>query len=83
MNEDISKRNGVTPIQEKRRKHRSLWLSHVLRAAEKSVEKIAYVFEVSAKRPRGRSKQRWTNTLSNDLKIVGLHPDQAYKRSKW
>ncbi|EYC32407.1 hypothetical protein Y032_0003g1555 [Ancylostoma ceylanicum] len=82
-NEDIRKRYGLAPIQEKMREQRLRWLGHVLRASEQSVEKIAYEFEVSGKRPRGRPKQRWTDTLRNDLKIVSLHPDQAHERSKW
>ncbi|EYC40844.1 hypothetical protein Y032_0594g424 [Ancylostoma ceylanicum] len=82
-NEDIRKRYGLAPIQEKMREQRLRWLGHVLRASEQSAEKIAYEFEVSGKRPRGRPKQRWTDTLRNDLKIVSLHPDQAHERSKW
>ncbi|EYC09238.1 hypothetical protein Y032_0061g3226 [Ancylostoma ceylanicum] len=52
-NEDIRKRYGVAPIQEKMCEQRLRWLSHVLRALEQSVEQIAYDFEVSGKRPRG------------------------------
>ncbi|KIH59697.1 hypothetical protein ANCDUO_10060 [Ancylostoma duodenale] len=56
---------------------------HVLRATKQSVEKIAHEFGVPGKRPRGRPTQRWADTLHKDLRIVGLHPDQAHERSKW
>ncbi|EYC39215.1 hypothetical protein Y032_0668g1344 [Ancylostoma ceylanicum] len=64
QNEDVRKRHGVAPIQEKMREQRLRWLGHVLGATEQSVEKIAYEFEVSGKRHRGRPKQRWTDTLA-------------------
>ncbi|EYC33031.1 hypothetical protein Y032_0002g568 [Ancylostoma ceylanicum] len=69
-NEDIRKRYGVAPIQEKMGEQRLRWLGHVLRASEQSVEKIAYEFEVSGKRPRGRPKQRWIAGMSG-LSVSG------------
>ncbi|KIH58746.1 hypothetical protein ANCDUO_11040 [Ancylostoma duodenale] len=82
-NEDMRERYGVVHIQEKMREQRLRWFGHVLRATKQSVEKIVHEFEVPGKRLRGRPRQRWADTLHKDLKIVGLHPDQAHERSKW
>ncbi|KIH68834.1 hypothetical protein ANCDUO_00831 [Ancylostoma duodenale] len=38
---------------------------------------------VPGKKPKGRQRQRWAETLHKDLKIVGLHPDQSHERSEW
>ncbi|KIH45131.1 hypothetical protein ANCDUO_24832 [Ancylostoma duodenale] len=74
---------GVVHIQEKMREHRLRSFGHILRATEQSVEKIAHVFQFPGRRPRGRTRQHWADTLRKDLKIVGVQPEQADKRSKW
>lgn len=35
------------------------------------------------KRPGGRPKQQWLDTLRMDLKAAGLHPDQALNQEMW
>ncbi|PIO59515.1 hypothetical protein TELCIR_19021, partial [Teladorsagia circumcincta] len=55
----------------------------MVRAHDDSVRKIALNFNVPGKRPRGRPKQRWLDTLHEDLKVVSLHPDKAQNREKW
>ena len=55
----------------------------VLRANADTVRKTALELEVPGKRPKGRPKQRWLDTLHTDLKIAGIHPDQAFNREKW
>ncbi|VDP09280.1 unnamed protein product [Heligmosomoides polygyrus] len=62
------------------REARLRWYGHVLRGEEDSVRKIGLNFEVIGKRPRGRPKQRWANTLHTDLKVAGVHPDLALDR---
>ncbi|EYC36888.1 hypothetical protein Y032_0846g2657 [Ancylostoma ceylanicum] len=39
--------------------------------------------EVPEKRPKGRPKQRWLETLHADMKHVCVHPDQTRDRAKW
>ncbi|KIH68011.1 hypothetical protein ANCDUO_01657 [Ancylostoma duodenale] len=73
--------SGVTRLDHVR--NEECYAPHVLRATKQSVEKIAHEFEVPGKRPRGRPTQCWADTLHKDLKIVGLHLDQAHDRSKW
>ncbi|PIO69918.1 hypothetical protein TELCIR_08246 [Teladorsagia circumcincta] len=82
-NGTIRKRFGVAPIADKMREARLRWYGHVLRANDDTVCKIGLDFNVPGKRPRGRPKQRWLDTLHEDLKLAGLHPDQAHNREKW
>ncbi|VDP05693.1 unnamed protein product [Heligmosomoides polygyrus] len=56
---------------------------HVLRANDDTVRKIGLNLEVPGKRPRGRPKQRWLDTLRLDLKMAGVHPDEAFDRENW
>ncbi|KIH48729.1 hypothetical protein ANCDUO_21198 [Ancylostoma duodenale] len=58
-------------------------VGHVLRAEEGTASKIGFDLEVPGKRPKGRPKQRWLDTLHADLKLAGIHPDQARYRAKW
>nr|CDJ95465.1 RNA-directed DNA polymerase (reverse transcriptase) domain containing protein [Haemonchus contortus] len=82
-NDAIRERFGVAPIVDKMREARLRWYGHVLRADEGSVRTIGLNLDVSGKRPRGRPKQRWLDTLHEDLKTVNIHPDQAFNREKW
>ncbi|VDO86743.1 unnamed protein product [Heligmosomoides polygyrus] len=77
-NDVIRQKFDVAPIADKMREAR-----HVLRGEEDSVRKIGLNFEVIGKRPRGRPKQRWADTLHTDLKVAGFHPDLALDRERW
>ncbi|PIO64310.1 hypothetical protein TELCIR_14067 [Teladorsagia circumcincta] len=82
-NDDIRERFGVAPIADKMREARLRWYGHVLRRSDESVRKIGLKIDVPGKRPKGRPKQRWLDTLHADLKSVNIHPDQAFNRKKW
>ncbi|VDP04932.1 unnamed protein product [Heligmosomoides polygyrus] len=60
-NEDIRQKFDVAPIAD--------W------GKEDSVRMIGLELEVSGKRPRGRPKQRWSDTLHTDMKVTDVHPD--------
>uniref|UniRef100_W6NIV3 Endonuclease-reverse transcriptase n=1 Tax=Haemonchus contortus TaxID=6289 RepID=W6NIV3_HAECO len=79
-NDAIRERFGVAPIVDKMRDARLQWYGHTLRAKNDSVRKISLNLDVSGKRPRGRPKQRWLDTLHEDPKAVNIHPDQAFNR---
>ncbi|VDO63871.1 unnamed protein product [Heligmosomoides polygyrus] len=68
-NEAIRQKFGVAPIADKMRGARLRWYGHVLRGKEDSVCKIGLNFVVSGKRPRGRPKQRWADTLHKNIKV--------------
>ena len=82
-NEVIRKKFGIAPIADKMRETRLRWYGHVLRAEADTVCKASLQLEVPGKRPKGRPKQRWFDTLHTDLKIAGIHPDHAFDREKW
>ncbi|VDO98151.1 unnamed protein product [Heligmosomoides polygyrus] len=79
-NDCIWQRFGVTPIFEKMREARLRWYGHVLGTTGDTARKIALNPDVSGKRPRGRPKRRWLDTLHQDLEMARLHPDQAFDR---
>ncbi|VDP17650.1 unnamed protein product [Heligmosomoides polygyrus] len=62
-NDAIRQKFGVAPIIDKMREARLRWYGHVLRGKEDSVRKIGLNFEVIGKRPRGRPKQRWSDSF--------------------
>ncbi|KIH64119.1 hypothetical protein ANCDUO_05575 [Ancylostoma duodenale] len=77
-NQDIRQRFDIAPITEKLREARLRWYGHVLRADNDSIRKIGFDLDVRGKRPKGRPKQRWMDTLHAVLKVVRIHPDQAH-----
>ncbi|VDP34871.1 unnamed protein product [Heligmosomoides polygyrus] len=79
-NDAIRQKFGVAPIADKMREARLRWYGNVLRGKEDSVRKMGLNLEVIGKRPRGRPKQRWSDTLNMDLKVAGVHPDLALDR---
>ncbi|VDP11557.1 unnamed protein product [Heligmosomoides polygyrus] len=80
-NDVIRQKFGVAPIVYRMREARLRW--YVLRGKEDSVRKIGLNFEVIGKRPRGRPKQRWSDTLHTDLKVASVHPDLALDRERY
>ena len=82
-NDDIRQRYGVAPITEKLREARLRWYGHVLRADDNSLAQIGLNIDIPGKRPKGRPRQRWLDTLHADLQAARLHPDQAFDREKW
>ncbi|EYC11992.1 hypothetical protein Y032_0048g1550 [Ancylostoma ceylanicum] len=76
-NQDIRQRFGVAPITDKLREARLRWYGHVLRAESDSVCKFGFNLGLTGKRPKGRPKQRWMDTLHADPKTVAMHPGQA------
>ncbi|VDP56203.1 unnamed protein product [Heligmosomoides polygyrus] len=74
---------GVAPIADKMREARLRWYGHVLRGREDSVGKRGLNFEVMGNRPRGRPKQRWSDTLHMDMNVTGIHLNLALDRERW
>ncbi|VDO66057.1 unnamed protein product [Heligmosomoides polygyrus] len=77
-NDEIRQRFAVAPIADKLREARLRWYGHVLRASIDTVRKSGLNIDVPGKRPKGRPKQRWLDTLHVDLKVAGIHPYQAF-----
>ncbi|KIH63611.1 hypothetical protein ANCDUO_06085 [Ancylostoma duodenale] len=50
---------------------------------KRTASKVDLYVEVPGKRPKGRPKLRSLDTLHADLKLAGIHPDEAHDRAKW
>jgi Reverse transcriptase (RNA-dependent DNA polymerase)/Endonuclease/Exonuclease/phosphatase family len=83
MNEDIRKRLGVAPIQDKMMEARLRWYGHVVRSDESSVARTAMNINPEGRRPRGRPKKRWLDRIKEDMKTVNAQPEDAFERVKW
>ncbi|EYC30279.1 hypothetical protein Y032_0005g2554 [Ancylostoma ceylanicum] len=62
-NEKIRERFGIAPIADKHRKTRLRWYGHVPHVNEDKICKVGLYLGVLGKRPKGRPKQRWLDTL--------------------
>lgn len=61
-------------------------IGHDLRSDKDIICKTGLELEVPGKRPKGRPKQRYFDTLHANLKLGGIHPDHAFvriKRCQW
>ncbi|VDP14481.1 unnamed protein product [Heligmosomoides polygyrus] len=81
--DDVCGYRAVVRLADKLREARLRWYCHIFRANDDTVCTIGLNLEVPGKRPRGRPKQRWLDTLHMVLNVAGVHPDQAFDRGKW
>ncbi|EYC37585.1 hypothetical protein Y032_0778g2286 [Ancylostoma ceylanicum] len=82
-NEKIRERFGIAQNADKLCETCLRWYGHVVRARENTICKVGLDLEVPGKRPQGRPKQLWLDTLHTDLKLMGVQPDHAHDRAKW
>ncbi len=82
-NTKIHKRAGVAPIANKMRERRLRWFGHVYRADDDAVAKSGMQTEAPGRRPAGRPKLRFQDTLNRDMEAVGLRPSLACNRQYW
>jgi len=82
-NYDIRQRLSITAIEKKMREVRLRWYGHVMRKEPKSVVRTALNLEPGGRRPRGRPKKRWMDTIQNDLHATNLTPEDASNRAAW
>ena len=82
-NTTIRQTLDVEPIQLKMCESRLRWYGHVMRRDHDSVSRRALEIQVAGKRPRGRPKQRYTDTIQRDLAAAGATADAAQDRRRW
>ncbi|EYB95586.1 hypothetical protein Y032_0088g2188 [Ancylostoma ceylanicum] len=82
-NEDIRALMQTAPIQQKLRAQRLRWFGHVMRRSPLHPTRQAMDMEVIGKRPRGAPKKRWKDTVSKDMKELGITKDDAQDRDLW
>ncbi|EYC43100.1 hypothetical protein Y032_0503g2638 [Ancylostoma ceylanicum] len=82
-NENIRALMQTAPIQQKLRAQRLRWFGHVMRRSPLHPTRKAMEMEVSGKRPRGAPKKRWKDTVSKDMRELGVTKDDAQNRDLW
>ncbi|PIO69327.1 hypothetical protein TELCIR_08853 [Teladorsagia circumcincta] len=74
---------GIAPIAQKMRERLLQWYGYIMRAAPNNVAATVYRFQVGGKRPCGRPRQRWQDTINEDMTIIQLCREDALNRTKW
>ena len=82
-NERIRGTKKVGEISKKVQESRLKWYGHVLRREDKNVGKRVMAMEVPGERRRGRPKQRWLDSIRNDLSERELSREDVQDRAKW
>jgi hypothetical protein len=82
-NDEIRQAFKVAPIQQKMREARLRWFGHVARASGDSVAGRALEINPEGRRRRGRPRKRWQDCLREDMRVVGLRPEDAADRDRW
>ena len=73
----------VTEISKKIQERRLQWYGHVMRRDEDYVGKRVMEMEVQGTRNRGRPKQRWMDSVKEDLREKELTGDEVHDRAMW
>ena len=76
-NERIRGTTKVGEISKKGQKSRLKWNGHVLRREEEYVGKGVILMEIPGKTRRGRPKQRWFDSIRNNLSARELSGEEA------
>ena len=79
---EILNRSGLCEIDKALRQHRLRWFGHVERSQDKIIMTVKNM-EIMGKRPRGRPKRTWSQTIQMDLEYVGLAKEDALDRKLW
>ncbi|EYC21597.1 hypothetical protein Y032_0019g3919 [Ancylostoma ceylanicum] len=79
-NEDIRALMQTAPIQQKLRAQRLRWFGHVMGRSPLHPIRQAMDMEVTGKRPGGAPKKRWKDTLSKDMRELGITKDDTQDR---
>ena len=79
---DILSRAGLCDISKLLRQHRLRWFGHVKRSSDRLLQQIM-ALQVEGKKPKGRPRKTWMQTLQDDLKELDLVENDALDRVKW
>ena len=82
-NEEILEEAKVEAIATVMRRRRLEWFGHVKRRGETENIRAVAEMKMEGKRPRGRPKLRWKDTIRRDLKAWKIKEEWATDREKW
>jgi hypothetical protein len=83
-NDDICKRLGVAPVEEKLVQHHLRWFGHIQRRpAEASIRNGVIRQTNNEKRGRGRLNLTWEESVKRDLKDWCITKELVLDRREW
>ena len=82
-NKELREKLQIEDITQVVRRARLRWYGHVERKYDEDWVKRATHMEVEGKRPAGRPKKTWHETVKADLKQLRLDPKEASNRGTW
>ena len=82
-NDDLRRRMGIESIADIIRSRRLRWFGHVMRREENDWLRRVMQHEVEGKRPKGRPRKTWRETVAADLRKLHLREEDAKDRAKW
>ena len=81
-NEELRRLDGVEPITTVIRSGRLRWYGHVMRKGDKDWVKKCMEFGVEGRRPVGRPRRTWLESVEADMAELEIDKD-VHDRSKW
>ena len=82
-NEDLRRLVGVEPITTFIRSGRLRWYGHVMRKGDKDWVKKCMKYRVEGRRPVGRPRKTWLESVEADMAELEIDKDDVHDRSKW
>jgi hypothetical protein len=83
-NEEIRKKVGVAPIENKMRENRLRWFGHIRRRPNDApVRRMEKWENILVKRGRGRPRKTWMEVIRKDMNALNLTEDMALDRNEW
>ena len=80
---DIRKEPGVRSTQEKVREMRLRWYGHIQRMEEHNEVRAVGDMRGPGKRPMGRPRGRWVDSIRRDMQALWIKPQDAQDRTFW
>ena len=80
--EEILKRSNMLDIGTVMQQHRLRYFGHVKRSQDHLIQEVVNL-EVEGKRPRGRPRKTWCQTIQSDMREFNLAEIDASDRSLW
>ena len=81
--EELRQRLELEGIMDVIRRGRLRWYGHVMRKQDEDWVKKCISMEVDCKKPRGRPKLTWMDTVKSDTDRMDLTPVFAHDRNVW